>query len=110
MIGLDSSDNEQGIHVYVNSANNLLLANQTDSNTSNGIVLGEGSKRNQVFLNSTASNGVGISVKATSTDNQIIANVTSDNSHNLEDGNPNCDHNKWLGNQSNKVNSKSCIH
>ncbi len=108
---VNSSGNQQGIHLHGKSINNLLTTNQTDSNGSNGIALEPESSNTRVYANSMCSNQTGITVNRGSMHNDIIGNKARGNgTQDLQDDNTDCGGNTWFANTFTRANQSSCIH
>ncbi len=96
VLGISSAYNAEGIHLYGSSTGNRIVGNYTYQNCSNGSGIGENTSNNHVEANAANYNRTGISVKSASTENEIRNNIAWDNPNgDLDDANPNCDHNDW---------------
>ena len=75
------------------------MLNNTAIDNDDGFVLGVGSGY-QVLGNTAKKNGIGIRAIQGAINSQIVGNTAKRNTeYDLEDGNPNCDNNEWVGNR-----------
>jgi parallel beta-helix repeat protein len=97
---------------------NIIAFNAFSRNLQNGVILSVA--RNNIVTSNvitqtsaagTPGDGIGIVVGQTSTDNFLVGNIALGNeTRDLDDENPNCDHNKWKDNTFRTSNQPSCIH
>src|SRR5271156_3464824 len=95
--------------ILVFSNENLIAFNNASSD---GIGIGVFGNNNQIYVNTTKNNsgGDGIIVFSGALGNKISGNKSFDNTpFDMEDENPGCGTNVWVGNKFNTAN-ESCIH
>jgi parallel beta-helix repeat protein len=116
--GVDDNDlvrNDVNNSIFlVNSSNNTVVNNTASDNMGGIFVFSSttGSNNNEIHANTTTNNasGGGLTISSGSSANNITGNKSfNNNPSDMEDDNPNCDSNKWEGNQFGTAN-QPCIH
>lgn len=87
---------------FVKSSNNWLIGNTAFNQLAAGFLLYEPNvqlTKNRLIMNVAQGNSIGIILGTGALGNLIIRNTAVNNSSvDLEDENPNCDNNRWIGN------------